>query len=57
MTDILPIETDRLIIRAFRESDAEAFHSWRNDPVVVRYTLWDFPYLWRGQRSSRGRWR
>jgi RimJ/RimL family protein N-acetyltransferase len=44
MTDILPIETDRLIIRAFRESDAAAFHGWRNDPVVVRYTLWDFPY-------------
>ncbi|WP_262691165.1 GNAT family N-acetyltransferase [Kordiimonas aestuarii] len=44
MTDILPIETDRLIIRAFRESDAAAFHGWRNDTVVARYTLWDFPY-------------
>lgn len=44
MTDILPIETDRLIIRAFRESDAAAFHGWRNDAEVARYTLWDFPY-------------
>ena len=44
MTEILPIETNRLIIRAFREEDAAAFHGWRNDAGVVRYTLWDFPY-------------
>lgn len=44
MTDILPIESDRLIIRSFRESDAVAFHGWRNDADVARYTLWDYPY-------------
>ncbi|WP_417451945.1 GNAT family N-acetyltransferase [Kordiimonas sp.] len=44
MTEILPIKTDRLIIRAFREDDAVAFYDWRNDAEVARYTLWDFPY-------------
>lgn len=44
MTDILPIETNRLIIRAFRVDDASAFHGWRNDAEVARLTLWDYPY-------------
>lgn len=44
MTKILPISTERLTLRAFREDDAVAFHGWRNDPVVARYTLWDCPY-------------
>ena len=44
MIDALPIETDRLIIRQFRADDAAAFHSWRNDAEVARYTLWGYPY-------------
>ncbi|WP_417460113.1 GNAT family N-acetyltransferase [Kordiimonas sp.] len=44
MTEILPIETERLIIRAFRVDDATAFHGWRNDAEVARLTLWDYPY-------------
>ncbi|MFC4347580.1 GNAT family N-acetyltransferase [Kordiimonas lipolytica] len=44
MTDILPISTDRLILRSFREDDAVAFHGWRNDAEVARYTLWDYPF-------------
>jgi len=46
MTSILPISTDRLTLRAFREDDAAAFHGWRNDAEVARYTLWDYPYPW-----------
>jgi len=44
MIDILPISTDRLTLRAFREDDAVAFHGWRNDAEGARYTLWDYPY-------------
>jgi len=44
MIEILPIYTDRLVIRQFRSDDASAFHSWRSDADVARYTLWDFPY-------------
>jgi len=44
MREIFPISTDRLIIRCFRADDAAAFHSWRNDSDVARYTLWEYPY-------------
>lgn len=44
MKGLLPINTDRLVIRAFRVDDATAFHGWRNDADVARYTLWDYPY-------------
>jgi RimJ/RimL family protein N-acetyltransferase len=44
MDAILPIESERLVLRAFRKSDAAAFHGWRNDADVARYTLWDHPY-------------
>lgn len=44
MIEILPILTGRLVIRQFRISDAAAFHSWRNEAAVARYTLWAFPY-------------
>lgn len=44
MTDVLPIKSDRLILRSFRENDAAAFHGWRNDADVARYTLWDYPF-------------
>lgn len=42
--DIFPIETERLVIRRFRKDDAAAFHSWRDDEEVARYTLWDYPF-------------
>ena len=44
MTNLLPIVSDRLILRSFRKSDAAAFHGWRNDADVARYTLWDYPF-------------
>ncbi|TNE65565.1 MAG: N-acetyltransferase [Alphaproteobacteria bacterium] len=43
-TMMLPISTARLTVRAFRPDDASAFHSWRDDAQVARYTLWDYPY-------------
>jgi RimJ/RimL family protein N-acetyltransferase len=46
MTDELftPLSTPRLSLRRFRESDAEAFASYRSDPAVARYQGWDAPY-------------
>lgn len=44
MIDQLPIESERLVIRRFRNDDAKAFHSWRSDEKVARYTLWEYPY-------------
>jgi RimJ/RimL family protein N-acetyltransferase len=41
----LPLETPRLIIRQFRDSDLEPFVAYRNDPVVYRYQGWKTPYL------------
>ena len=36
------IETERLILRPFREDDAEAiFFGWANDPEVTRYLTWN----------------
>ncbi|GAB4451351.1 MAG: GNAT family protein [Armatimonadaceae bacterium] len=37
-------ETERLVLRPFRESDTVAFHAYRNDPEVARYQSWDVPY-------------
>ncbi len=35
------LETPRLILRAWRESDAgEAFANWMNDPEVTKYLTW-----------------
>ena len=35
------IETDRLILRKLKKSDAESmFKNWDNDPEVAKYTLW-----------------
>ena len=36
-TPALPIETDRLILRAFTETDAERYFSYRSLPETVRY--------------------
>ncbi len=33
----LPFETNRLILRAFQDSDLEPFMAYRSDPDVARY--------------------
>ena len=38
------LETDRLRIRHFQNSDLESFFDYRNDPDVARYQGWDVPY-------------
>jgi RimJ/RimL family protein N-acetyltransferase len=35
------IESERLILRRFRESDLSHFVAYRNDPEVARYQSWD----------------
>lgn len=40
-TPSLPIETDRLLLRAFRADDIERFHSYRCLPEVTRYLYRD----------------
>jgi RimJ/RimL family protein N-acetyltransferase len=36
-----PIETDRLMLRAFQPGDLDVVHAIRSDPGVVRYLYWD----------------
>lgn len=38
------LETERLILRQFKESDLEAFLAYRNDPEVAKYQGWEYPY-------------
>ena len=38
------IESPRLVLRPFRDSDLEPFLAYRNDPDVARYQSWDVPY-------------
>jgi RimJ/RimL family protein N-acetyltransferase len=38
------LETTRLILRQFKESDLDAFLAYRNDPEVAKYQGWDVPY-------------
>jgi len=40
----LLLETERLFLRQFKESDLEAFLAYRNDPEVARYQGWEIPY-------------
>src|SRR5215211_5433452 len=35
------IESERLILRRFRDSDLAPFVAYRNDPEVARYQSWD----------------
>jgi RimJ/RimL family protein N-acetyltransferase len=35
------IESERLILRRFEDSDLELFVAYRNDPEVARYQSWD----------------
>lgn len=39
-----PLETERLIIRAFCDSDLDVFLAYRNDSEVAKYQGWGFPY-------------
>ena len=38
------LQTPRLILRNFKESDLELFVAYRNDPEVARYQGWGIPY-------------
>ena len=44
MTVSFPLETERLIIRHFVNSDLESFLSYRNNPEVARHQGWNVPY-------------
>lgn len=39
-TDV-PIETDRLVLRALRDTDVDDVHAFQRDPDTVRYLPWD----------------
>jgi RimJ/RimL family protein N-acetyltransferase len=39
-----PLETERLFLRAFCDSDLEDFLAYRSDPLVARYQGWELPY-------------
>lgn len=36
----LPIETERLLLRDFRDDDLDAIHAYAIDPEVIRYMTW-----------------
>src|SRR3954453_15922298 len=38
------LETKRLVLRPFRDSDLPSFLGYRSDPEVTRYQSWDVPY-------------
>lgn len=38
------LNTQRLIIRNFKDSDLESFLAYRNDPEVAKYQGWGTPY-------------
>jgi len=38
--DRLPLQTERLELREFEESDLDAIHAYASDPEVVRYMAW-----------------
>ncbi len=40
----MQIETERLILRSFRDEDLETFLRYRNDPLVAEYQGWSIPY-------------
>ena len=41
---MLILETPRLILRPFQDSDLEPFVAYRSDPEVARYQSWEAPY-------------
>jgi RimJ/RimL family protein N-acetyltransferase len=40
MSNHLPLLTERLELRDFREEDVDAVHGWASDPEVVRFMSW-----------------
>lgn len=40
MNERLPLLTERLELRDFREDDVDAVHGWAGDPEVVRFMCW-----------------
>jgi len=40
----LRLESHRLILRSFQDSDLETFLAYRNDAEVAKYQSWDVPY-------------
>lgn len=41
---VLPIRTERLVLRIMRPDDAETLAAYRGDPDVARYQAWDMPF-------------
>ena len=41
---MIHLETPRLILRPFQETDLEAFSAYRSDPQVARYQSWEAPF-------------
>lgn len=39
-----PLQTPRLLLRAFRDTDLEPLMAYRNDPEVYRYQGWKTPF-------------
>lgn len=37
------LETDRLRLRQFQDSDFETYLAYRNDPEVAKYKGWEVP--------------
>lgn len=38
------LESARLVLRQFKETDLESFYAYRNDPEVAKYQGWSVPY-------------
>lgn len=41
---VLPLRTERLVLRTLGPSDAAVIHAYRNDPEVARYQDWTMPF-------------
>ena len=41
---VLPLTTERLVLRRFESADVEAFAVYRSAPAVARYQSWDVPF-------------
>src|SRR4051812_43815965 len=41
---MLRLETQRLVLRPFRDADLPSLLGYRSDPEVARYQSWDVPY-------------
>jgi RimJ/RimL family protein N-acetyltransferase len=41
---MLPLATQRLVLRALRPEDAAVIHGYRNDPETARYQDWSLPF-------------